>query len=144
MLRQIQRLFDGGIAAADDRHRFAAKKNPSQVAQADTPLPRNVSSDGRPRYLAEAPVAMISASQVYSPLSPAQPKRALRQIDRVDMVVDDLGVEALGVPAHALHERRALQVARIARPVVHLGGGHELTALLQAGDEQGFRLARAA
>lgn len=32
------------------------------------------SSDGRPRYLAEAPVAMMSASQVYSPLSPVSVK----------------------------------------------------------------------
>ena len=42
----------------------------AQVAQADTPLPWNFSSLGRPRYLAEAPVATISASQVYSPASP--------------------------------------------------------------------------
>ncbi len=44
--------------------RWLRKKKPSQVAQADTPLPRKVSSEGRPRYLAAAPVAMISASQV--------------------------------------------------------------------------------
>ena len=30
----------------------------------------NACSDGSPRYIALAPVAMISASQVYSPLSP--------------------------------------------------------------------------
>jgi hypothetical protein len=30
----------------------------------------NVSSLGRPMYLAEAPVAMTSASQVYRPASP--------------------------------------------------------------------------
>ena len=43
---------------------WSRKKKPSQVAQADTPLPLNASSDGMPRYLAVAPVAMISASQV--------------------------------------------------------------------------------
>ena len=48
------------------------KKKPSQVAQADTPLPEKASSEGRPRYLAVAPVAMISASQVYSPASPTR------------------------------------------------------------------------
>ena len=48
---------------------------------------------------------MISASQVYSPLSPLQAERALLEIDRVDVVVDDLGVEALGVLPHALHQR---------------------------------------
>jgi hypothetical protein len=40
------------------------------VAQADTPLPMNASSDGRPRYCADAPVEMISESHVYSPESP--------------------------------------------------------------------------
>ena len=34
------------------------------------PLPMKASSEGRPRYLADAPVAMIRASQLYSPLSP--------------------------------------------------------------------------
>jgi hypothetical protein len=38
------------------------KKKPSQVAQADTPPPRNVSSVGMPSHLAVAPVEMISAS----------------------------------------------------------------------------------
>ena len=32
------------------------KKKPSQVAQAEMPLPLKASSDGRPRYFAEAPV----------------------------------------------------------------------------------------
>jgi hypothetical protein len=40
------------------------KKNPSQVAQAETPKPWKKSSLGRPSQLALAPVAMISASQV--------------------------------------------------------------------------------
>ena len=39
------------------------KKNPSQVAQAETPPPWNFASDGKPSHLACAPVAMISASQ---------------------------------------------------------------------------------
>ena len=46
------------------------KKKPSQVAHAETPRPMNASSVGRPRYFADAPVAMISASQVYSALPP--------------------------------------------------------------------------
>ncbi|CFN78322.1 Uncharacterised protein [Bordetella pertussis] len=34
------------------------------MAQPDTPLPMNARSEGRPRYFAEAPVAMTRASQV--------------------------------------------------------------------------------
>ena len=62
--------------------------------------------------------------------------RALRQVRRVDVVVDDLGGKPLGVPAHALHQRRTLQPLDIARPIVDLGGGHQLAALLDAGDQQ--------
>ena len=42
----------------------------AQVAQADTPRPLNISSEGKPGYLAEAPVAMIRLSAVYAPASP--------------------------------------------------------------------------
>ena len=42
----------------------AAPTQPSHVAQALTPRPWKVCSEGRPRYWAEAPVAIISASQV--------------------------------------------------------------------------------
>ena len=59
-----------------------------------------------------------------------QHERALREIDRVDVIVDDFGVEALGVRLHALHQRRAQQAVRVAGPVVDFGGGHELAALL--------------
>src|SRR5204862_337272 len=41
-----------------------------------------------------------------------------------------------GVTPHALHERRPLQSLDIARPVVDVGGGHELPALLDAGDQE--------
>jgi hypothetical protein len=36
------------------------------VAQALTPMPRNFVSEGSPRYLAEAPVAMIRVSALIS------------------------------------------------------------------------------
>ncbi len=63
-VRQVQRFFHRGVAAADYGDMLVAEEEPSQVAQADTPLPLNASSEGWPRYFAAAPVAMISASQV--------------------------------------------------------------------------------
>jgi hypothetical protein len=56
----------------------------------------------------------------------------------VDVIVDDLGAEAFGVRLHAIHECGTEQAMRIARPVVDLGGGHELATLLDAGDQHGF------
>jgi DNA segregation ATPase FtsK/SpoIIIE-like protein len=53
----------------------------------------------------------------------------------VDLVEHDLGLEALGVREHARHQVRAHQAVRVAGPVVDFGGGHQLAALLQAGDE---------
>ena len=40
------------------------------------------------------------------------------------------------MPAHALHEVRALQALHVAGPVVDLGGGHQLAALFHPGDQQ--------
>src|SRR5690606_40821644 len=64
-----------------------------------------------------------------------QAERALRQVGSVDLVEDDLGVEALGVGLHARHQVRAHQAVGVARPVVDLGGRHQLAALLQPGDD---------
>ena len=114
---------------------WSRKKKPSQVAQAETPLPMNFCSDGMPRYLALAPVAMISASAVYSPMSPLSRNGRLRQVGGVDVVEDDFGLEALRMRLHARHQVRAHQAVRVAGPVVHFGGGHQLAALLQAGDQ---------
>jgi hypothetical protein len=77
--------------------------------------------------LAVAPVAMISASQVYSRCRP-QPERPLGQVGGMDVVEHGLGVEALGVRLHARHQVRPHQAVGIARPVVDLGGGHQLAA----------------
>ena len=79
---------------------------------------------------------MISASQVYSPRSPLSSSGPAREIHLVDVVHHDLGVEALGVLAHALHQPRAGEAVRVARPVVDLGGGHQLAALFHAGEQQ--------
>ena len=48
---------------------LSRKKKPSQVAQAETPCPMSRVSDSMSRRRADAPVAMISASQVYWPVS---------------------------------------------------------------------------
>jgi hypothetical protein len=61
-------------------------------------------------------------------------ERALGQVHAVDVVENHLGFEALGVLGHAPHQFRTLNTLFVTRPVVHLGGGHQLAALCQAGD----------
>ena len=62
------------------------------------------------------------------------------QLGGVDVVENDFGVEALGMLLEALHQFRALHAVHVGRPVVHFGGGHQLAALCQAGDEHGFQV----
>jgi len=74
-------------------------------------------SSKAPRYLAVAPVAIMSASQVYWVESPCS-RIAARSGALVDMVIDDLGGKALGMAAHALHQADPAGLD-IPWPVVH-------------------------
>src|SRR5258708_1165963 len=65
-------------------------------------------------------------------------KRTLEQFDAIDMVEHDVGIKSFGMTAHAVHESRPLEGLDVPGPIVHIGGGHELAALLQAGDQQGM------
>jgi hypothetical protein len=55
------------------------------------------------------------------------------QVNLVDVVEHHARVEALGMLQETLHEIRALHTMHICRPVVDLGGGHELATLSHAG-----------
>src|SRR5690606_41061385 len=58
------------------------------------------------------------------------------QLHRVNVIEDHLGVEALGVLLEALNQVRTHHAVGIGRPVVHLGGGHELAALRESRSEE--------
>jgi hypothetical protein len=53
----------------------------------------------------------------------------------MDVVENDLGVEATRVLLEALHQLGALHALRVGRPVVDVGGGRQLPALRHAGDQ---------
>ena len=52
----------------------------------------------------------------------------------------DLGVEALGVLLEARHQLRPLDAVGVRRPVVDVGGRHQLAALREAGDQHGLEV----
>ena len=56
------------------------------------------------------------------------------------MVEHHLRLEALGVLQEALHQLGALHAVDVGGPVVHLGGGHQLAALGQAGHQGGLEV----
>ena len=62
------------------------------------------------------------------------------EFNRVDMVKDDLGTEALRMFLHTLHQFGALNAFVIARPVVNIGGGRQLTAHLQTRNQHGLQI----
>ena len=58
----------------------------------------------------------------------------------MDVLVEDLGIEALGMATEALHQLRPLHTLGVGGPVVDVGGRHELPALGEPGDEHGFEV----
>ena len=69
------------------------------------------------------------------PESPRSVNGRSREVDLVDVVEDDLRVEALGVLQEALHQVGAHHAVDVGRPVVDVGRGHQLAALGDAGDQ---------
>ena len=63
------------------------------------------------------------------------------EVELDDVVVEDLGAEALGLLLHLRHEVGTLDAVREAREVLDIGGVHELAADLdRAGDHEGFEV----
>ena len=57
------------------------------------------------------------------------------QINGVDLVENHFSTEAFGMSLETGHQFRTLYALGIGRPVVHFGGGHQLSALLNAGND---------
>ena len=65
---------------------------------------------------------------------------AVLQIDGVDLVENHFGAEAFGMGKEARHQFRALYAFGVGGPVVDFGGGHQLSALLDTGDDDGLEV----
>jgi len=132
---QIQGFFHGGVAAADHRDVLAAVEEPvagraaGHTAPHEGFLGRQAEILRRGTGTDDQRVAAVAARIA------GQQERFLLQFGGVDVIEDDLRVETLGMLLEALHQFRALHAVRVGRPVVHLGGGHQLPALRHAGDQ---------
>src|SRR5690606_24273930 len=65
---------------------------------------------------------------------------ALGEINLGDVVENNFRIESLRVREETLHELRALYAHRVSRPVVHIGGGHQLPTLFHSGDQHGRKV----
>jgi hypothetical protein len=133
---QIERLFHGGVAAADHGDlAVAIEESVTGGAGADAPaLERLLGGQSeiarrRPGGDDQGIAAVVVAT--------LQPEWPAAQIHRLDMVYNCFYIKAFGMLLHPLHEIRSLDAVRVSGPVVHLGGGGELPALLNAGDHRG-------
>ena len=62
------------------------------------------------------------------------------QIDGVDLVKNHFGAEAFGMGLETRHQFGALYAFGIGGPVVDFGGGHQLSALFDAGNDDGLEV----
>ena len=132
---QIQGFFHSGVAAANDRNLLAAVEETVAGGAARNAAPlellfgveaevfgRRAGSDDQGITGVAAHVAV-------------EAERTLAQVYFFDLIKDHFGAEALGLLAHFFDQTGAVDAVLFARPVVDLGSGGELAALLQAGNE---------
>ncbi len=139
-VRQVQRFLDCGVAAADHRHVLIAIEEAVAGRTGRHALALERFLGGQAEVLRGRAGGDDQRISGVLAVVADQPERARGQFRGVDVVEDDLGVEALGVRLHARHQVRAHQTVGVAGPVVDLGGGHQLAALVQAGDQHGLEV----
>ena len=134
-VRQVQRLFDRGVAAADDADLLPAVEEPVAGRATADAAAHELLFRGQPDVLGRGTgredqrIAGVAARVAF------QYKRPLAQVDRVDVVEHDLGVETLGVLLEALHQVGSHHAVDVGGPVVDIGRRHQLAALRDAGDQ---------
>ena len=126
--RQEGRLFERGVAATDDRDLLVPEEEPvARRAGTDTataqpglalePKPQSGGARGDDDRL----------PPVFRAAGP-DPKRPRREVDPIDVDVDDLRAESLRLGAEGGHQLGALDAVREARIVLDVARDHELTA----------------
>ena len=134
-VRQVQRFFDGRVAAADDGHFLVAVEETIAGGAGGHALAHEF------RFRWQAQVLRGRArgddqgvARVFVAVA-LQADRLFIEEGGVDMVKHDFRIETLGMLQQALHQVRALHAHRVAGPVFHVRGGHQLAALFHAGDQ---------
>ena len=132
---EVERFFNRGVAAADHGDRLVAEEE-AVASRAGAHAASFVRFFGRQAQVLggsarrhDQGVAGIDALVAF------KAQRAAAQVHVGDVVVDELGAVLLHMGLHPLHEVGPLQAVVIARPVVHVGGGRELAAHFDAGDQ---------
>jgi hypothetical protein len=139
-VREVERLLDGRIAAADDDHVLrlveeAVARRARRHALAHECLLRR-----EPEIARGCPGRNDERVAGVFAVVADEADWLLRELRRVDLVEDHRRLEALGVLLEAGHEVRPLHAVGVRGPVVDVGGRHQLPALREAGDEHRFEV----
>ncbi|APC21618.1 hypothetical protein BME99_20155 [Pseudomonas protegens] len=139
-VRQVQCFLHGGVAAAHHGHHLIAVEEAIAGGAGGNPLAGKGLFGGQAQVLRRGASGDDQRVATVGAAVADEDKRPLLQLCGVDVVIDDLGVEAFGVSLHPLHQHRAGQAFDIAGPVVDFGGGGQLAAGLQTGDHRRFEV----
>ena len=121
---QVQRLLNGGIATANHCHRLLLVEKSITGGTGGYPFTLEGFLGWQPQVHGRGTggnnqgITGIDTRITLQPIGPGF------EINRVDVVKDNFGVKALGVQAHILHQRRALQSFITTGPVLDLCGCH--------------------
>ena len=135
-LRQVERLLDRGVAAADDGHALAAEEEPvaggagRDAGAGEVPLavqaqPARLGTGGDDQGVGGVGAAAVEPD----------PERPGGQVDAGDEVEQQLGAAVRRLLRHLLHQPGALDDLGEARIVLDVGGDRHLAARLQALDD---------
>ncbi len=134
-MRKVKRFLDRGIAAADHDHILAAIEE-TVAGRAG----RNAATHEGLLAVEAKPLGLCARrdDQGVAGIDRAgitlETERTHRRFDLGDDVVDNLGADILRLRRHLVHHPWPLHRIGIARIVFHVGGDHQLTALLQPGN----------
>jgi hypothetical protein len=135
-VRQVQRFLHRGVAAADHGHVLVAEEEAVAGGAGRHALALEGVFGGQAEIFRRGAGGDDQRIAAVAARIADQQERTPRELRGVDVVIDQARVEALRVPAQPFHQLWSLHAFGIAGPVVHVGGGHQLSALFEAGDQQ--------
>ena len=128
---QIQRFFDSGVAAADHSHFLIAVEEAVTGGTGRNPPTRELLFRGQPQIHGRSACGNDQGITGVLAGIAFQFEGALAQFDRMNMVKHHFGLEAAGMLLKAGHQFRTHHAINVCRPVIDLGGGHQLSSLGQ-------------
>ena len=132
---KVQRLFHRGVPAPDHRDLLTPVEEPVTGSAGADAFSHVRLLGGQAQVARGGAGGDDQGVTTVTARIALHPERSCVQVNLVDVIKDNLGLEALGMTAHPLHQVRPLQALHVAGPVVHVGGSRQLASHLHAGNQ---------